>query len=183
MYVMSQWLCTCWEPVGKSASVLIFHPWCILASCVHMKQSIVAHWPVWPFSFFDELTLGFVLQAFFALLKVTHIVCGWRSTRSKSELTTYEVWASLGILVVQFLLCLCGHRYWVWFFNKINSIVRNPLGLTDVICDLYASRCQRCRICSVMSYNGLHFLANSGDAWDGVRNGLKEVEIVNCSGM
>jgi len=24
--------------------------------------------------------------------------------------------------------------------------------------------CQRCRIGSVMSYNGLHFLANSGDA-------------------
>jgi hypothetical protein len=53
--------------------------------------------PVWLFSFLVSLPGGLLLQPFskwiqfFGLVQVTHIVCGWLSTRSKSALTSYEV--------------------------------------------------------------------------------------------
>jgi hypothetical protein len=49
-------------------------------------------------------------------------------------------------------------------YDSLIKKIRNPLGLTDVICELHVDRCQRWSIICVMIYNGLHFLANSGDA-------------------
>ncbi len=117
---------------------------------------------------------------FFGRVKVTHIVCGWLSTRSKSashHMKSELLWG------FQWFISYYAYVAMDVGYDSLIKKIRNPLGRTDVICELLG-RCQRWSIVSVMIYNGLHF---PGKQWRCMRwclrNGLKEVGIVNCSGM